>query len=150
MFLVKRKPLTKLADRSFYLPTAKTVWKKIHRPIGETMMFCQLIEEMLKVICAKIQIGDFRENFKGISNYTLESLVYELIRIDELSILSESDYALLNELIFIRDFISNDVYKTLANPRYRNIADQINSKLRAIRKLLRKFSIMMQEKAERL
>lgn len=77
-----------------------------HVLIGETMMECQCIEHDIKVIYAAMKSGDFKNNYKFISEYTLGKALVELEELDICNVnpyFSVNDYKLLDSIRNIRN-----------------------------------------------
>lgn len=72
-----------------------------HCLVGETIMFCQLIENDLKIIFASMLKGKFEENLVKIKKDTFGKILQrleELDYIDNNPMISKSDYKFLKQM----------------------------------------------------
>ena len=84
-----------------------------HYYVGETIMFCQCIEQDIKFIYAGMLEGDFDENYKGIEKWTLGKTVSELQALDNSDkkpYLHKKDYELLRQITRIRNHWAHEAY----------------------------------------
>lgn len=66
--------------------------------LGETIMYCQIIEHDVKYIYAAMLSGDFNTNLNNITTWTLGETVRELEFLDKDKLFSKQDYKLLKEM----------------------------------------------------
>lgn len=72
-----------------------------HNLVGETIMFCQLIEYDLKMIYASMLKGNFDENLAKIGKDTFGGMVKKLEQLDysdNKPMISKSDYEFLKQM----------------------------------------------------
>lgn len=84
-----------------------------HTKLGETLMYCQIIEHDIKFILAGMLKGDFDENLKKISNLTLGCALKKLEELDysdNQPFISKSDYKFLNKIKDERNYLAHSIY----------------------------------------
>lgn len=100
--------------------------ERFHALVGETIMECQCIEHDVKVMYAAMKPGDFKSNFKEVSESTLGQTLHYLEESDICSVnpyFSVNDYRLLDKVRDIRNYWAhrgyvNFVYKNDAEFEY--------------------------------
>ena len=86
---------------------------QFHQYVGETIMFCQCIENDIKYIFSAMKFGDFNSNFNLIKKWTLGKTITELQLLDNSDndpFFSTLDYQLLNEITGIRNHWAHKGY----------------------------------------
>lgn len=101
-----------------------------HFLIGQTIMYCQIIEHDAKRIYAAMRVGDFYENLQIIDKWTLGKTVTELKKLDfsgKESYISASDYNYLKQMTEKRNYWCHQTYQNfmydkqfLQSDAYRN------------------------------
>ncbi|MDE6945559.1 MAG: hypothetical protein K2P14_00030 [Anaeroplasmataceae bacterium] len=74
---------------------------KFHFLVGEIIMFCQFIEQDLKIIYASMLDGDFEENLESIGKDTFGEMVQKLEKLDysdNKPMIVRSDYNFLKQM----------------------------------------------------
>jgi hypothetical protein len=87
--------------------------QEFHYYVGETIMFCQCIEQDIKFIYAGMLDGDFDKNYEDIQKWTLGTTVLELENLDNCDndpYLHKEDYALLKRITKIRNYRVHNAY----------------------------------------
>ena len=85
-----------------------------HFLIGQTIMYCQIIEHDAKRIYAAMRVGDFYENLQIIDKWTLGKTVTELKKLDfsgKESYISASDYNYLKQMTKKRNYWCHQTYQ---------------------------------------
>lgn len=75
--------------------------KNFHCLVGETIMFCQLIEHDLKLIYASMLKGKFEENLVEIEKDAFGEMVQKLEKLDysdNKPMIAKSDYKFLKQM----------------------------------------------------
>ncbi len=88
---------------------------KFHSMLGETIMFCQIIEHDVKMIYSAMCEGDMYETLNRIENarWTLGHSVKELKKLDfsdKKNYISASDYNFLSQMAQKRDYWCHKTY----------------------------------------
>ncbi len=81
--------------------------------VGETICFCQTIENDIKLIYAAMRKGDMFENFSEISEMTLGTVVNELNELDNLdndNFLTTGDYKMLRSITSERNYLVHNIF----------------------------------------
>lgn len=84
-----------------------------HQTLGQTIMFCQIIENDVKLIYAAMKAGDINKNLKELEKYTLGnaiSVLKELDYSDGEAYLSNNDYDFLFKISAIRNHYCHETY----------------------------------------
>ena len=85
-----------------------------HYTIGQTIMFCQVIEHDVKRIYAAMHIGDFYENLDKIEKWSLGQTVQKLKELDfsgKNRYISASDYNFLKQMTEKRNHWCHQTYQ---------------------------------------
>lgn len=88
----------------------RDTFKMIH---SELIMQVQTIEHDLKLIYASMKEGDFEDNFEELKNANMGKIIAALKELDYSDghpDLSESDYAVLNQIRAIRNYWAHQCY----------------------------------------
>lgn len=81
--------------------------------IGETISYCQTIENDVKWIFAAMRKGDMDENFNEIAEMTLGAIVNELNELDNLdndNFLTTGDYKILRSITSERNYLAHNIF----------------------------------------
>ncbi len=84
-----------------------------HFLIGETLMYCQCIENDVKLMCSALLEGDFNQNYKDVDNQGLGYALTVLKEADqsrESPYFDRNDYNLLHNLRKTRNYYAHAVY----------------------------------------
>lgn len=125
--------------------------KEFHYLVGETLMYCQLIEHDIKLIMAGMTSGDFDANYQTIKKMTLGMVVTELEIMDNSDgnpCLSGSDYKYLKEVAGERNYLAHTIYErfvykenVMNSPEYFKQCNKLttmNQKLCSLQKVVQK------------
>ena len=86
-----------------------------HFKIGQTIMYCQVIEHDVKRIYAAMHVGDFYENLDKIEKWSLGQTVQKLKELDfsgKSHYISASDYNFLKQMTEKRNHWCHQTYQT--------------------------------------
>lgn len=84
-----------------------------HYYVGETMMFCQCIENDIKFIYAGMFNGNLNKNYEAIKNWTLGKTIKKLQELDYSDgdpYFYEEDYNFFKEITNIRNYWAHKSY----------------------------------------
>ncbi len=84
-----------------------------HQLFGQTVMFCQIIENDVKLIYAAMKPGDLNQNLLEVDKWTLGNTVHNLRELDYSDgkpYLSNNDYEFLLHITGIRNHYCHEVY----------------------------------------
>ncbi len=87
---------------------------EFHYLVGQTVMFCQVIEHDVKLIYAAMRAGDFDKNLRFIEKWTLGQAVLELETLDRSGrrpYISASDYDYLKKITQKRNHWCHNGYQ---------------------------------------
>ena len=73
--------------------------EEFHYLVGQTIMYCQIIEHDVKLIYAGMLLGDFNENLNKIKKWTLGRTIRNL---EELDFSDENNYLLNDDYNFLK------------------------------------------------
>lgn len=85
-----------------------------HFMLGQTIMYCQVIEHDVKRIYAAMHVGDFYENLGKIEKWSLGQTVQKLKELDfsgKSSYISASDYNFLKQMTEKRNHWCHQTYQ---------------------------------------
>lgn len=85
-----------------------------HFKIGQTIMYCQVIEHDVKCIYAAMHVGDFYENLDKIQKWSLGQTVQKLKELDfsgKSHYISASDYNFLKQMTEKRNHWCHQTYQ---------------------------------------
>ena len=82
-----------------------------HFMVGQTIMYCQVIEHDVKRIYAAMQFGDFYDNLDKIEKWSLGATVKELKDIDYGRYITSSDYNFLKRITEKRNHWCHQTYQ---------------------------------------
>lgn len=88
-----------------------------HQRVGQTIMYCQLIEHDIKIIYAKKKGGEFDAAYSGIAEKTLGQAVSELRELDvtrRLDFFTPEDYDILFSVAETRNYWCHTAYTDFA------------------------------------
>ncbi len=125
-----------------------------HFMLGQTVMYCQLIEHDVKHLYACMHIGDFYDNLNKISNLSLGQTVVKLKELDfssENPYISASDYNFLKQMTEKRNHWCHQTYQNflynqnfLGSYEFNNECNKLkrdNEKLKIVQATLEKIRI---------
>ena len=81
--------------------------------VGQTVMYCQIIENDIKLIYALLKNGDFKANLEEIKTTTLGKTIYELEELDNSDgrpYISSQDYEYLKKIAGWRNHWCHEAY----------------------------------------
>lgn len=87
---------------------------EFHFLVGQTIMYCQVIEHDVKRIYAAMHKGDYYENLDKVEKWTLGKCVAELKELDFSdgdSYISASDYNFLKQMTEKRNHLCHQTYQ---------------------------------------
>ena len=88
--------------------------EEFHKLVGETIMYCQCIENDVKLIFAGMKAGDFQTNLREIKRSNLGDVLKELETLDKSDdkpYFADSDYRLLDKIRIIRNYLAHEIYR---------------------------------------
>lgn len=87
---------------------------RFHFLVGQTIMYCQIIEHDVKCIYASMRVGNYYDNLEKIERWTLGQTVQELRTLDHSTsdpYISSSDYNFLMQITAKRNHWCHEAYQ---------------------------------------
>lgn len=132
---------------------------RFHFMVGQTIMYCQIIEHDVKHIYAAMHNGDYYDNLARVEKWTLGKVVQELKAIDfetDDHYIDASDYNFLKQMTEKRNHWCHETYQNfvyneqfLQSKEYANECRKLqrdNERLSAVYKALESVRVKAQKK----
>lgn len=104
--------------------------------VGETISYCQTIENDVKWIYSAMRKGDMDKNFAYIARWTLGKTINELEKLDSTdgdNFLADDDYGLLHAIKDERDYLAHKIFREFL---YKNNFERSQEYARACSRLM--------------
>lgn len=116
-----------------------------HFLVGQTVMYCQIIEHDMKRIYAAMLKGDYYDNLHKVENWTLGKLVIELKKVDfsdNNPYISASDYNFLKQMKDKRNHWCHQAYQNFMYNEQFLYSKEYANECRKLQKDNERFSIV--------